>query len=165
MSRVEALARASLVARDAEGFFTRLAAHHRAILAAGITRVVDPTVSSDLLELYQEAVRRGVVRVPTVMLPVSTTGYLDPPGEALDGPVTGTGNGPLRVGPVKLFFDGSACALCLTAWQSLVGFFRTCALAVRQGSLDPVRAWADAAPVAAQRSTGAAVARTREEPS
>src|SRR5437868_2071216 len=67
MSRVESLARANLVARDAEGFLARLARHHRALAAAGITRVVDATVPADLAALYREASRRGLLTVPTVM--------------------------------------------------------------------------------------------------
>lgn len=141
MSRVEALARASLVARDAEGFFERLSAHHAALLAEGITRVVDATVPGDVITLYREAARRGLVRVPTVMMPVSTTGYLETPWEALDGPVTGTEEGPLTFGPVKLVFDGApVCSMCLSPWQSFAVFLRTVAISLRQRSLDAVRA-------------------------
>lgn len=114
MSRVESLARANLVARDPDGFLERLARHHRELVAAGITRVVDATVPADLVTLYREAEQRGLLTVPTVMMPVSSRGYLEPPWEALEGPVTGEMNGHLGVGPVKLIFDGApACAMCL----------------------------------------------------
>ena len=140
MSRVESLARANLAAHDAEGFFTRLAAHHRAMLAAGITRVVDATVPIDLATLYREAARRGVIRVPTVMFPVSATGYLEAPWDALDGPVTGDGDELLSVGPVKLVLDGApGCAMCLSWMQVAGAMVNTWALALRQRSIDPLR--------------------------
>ncbi len=140
MSRVESLARASLVATDTEGFLARLAQHHRAMAAAGITRVVDATVPADLAVLYREAARRGLLTVPTVMLPVSTTGYLETPWDALDGPVTGEVEGPLTVGPLKLVFDGApVCAMCLGWWQSAGVMVNTMAMCVRHGSFDAVR--------------------------
>lgn len=141
MSRVETLARASLVAHDAEGFFDRLAAHHRAIAASGITRVFDATVPGDLAAMYREAARRGLLLVPTVMMPVSTSGYLETPWDALEGPVTGETDGLLSIGPLKLVLDGApGCAMCLGVWQSVGVLAGAFALAARRGSLDPVRA-------------------------
>jgi hypothetical protein len=141
MSRVESRARASLVAADVEGFLARLAQHYAALAAAGITRVVDCTVPGDLAALYREAARRGQMLVPTVMMPVSTTGYLEAPWDVLDGPVTGEEAGPLSVGPIKLVLDGApACAMCLGWWQAAGAVVRTWALALRRGSLDPMRA-------------------------
>jgi predicted amidohydrolase YtcJ len=148
ISRLETLARASLVARDVEGFFARLAAHHRALAAAGITRVVDAAVPVDLLTLYREAARRGELLVPTVVMPVGAAGYLEPPWDALEGATSGT---PLSddsltrdllvVGPLKLIFDGApTCAMCLSARQSIGVFFRSWAMAIRRRSLDPIRA-------------------------
>ena len=140
MSRVETLARGSLCAHDLEGFVTRLAEHHRAMAAAGITRVVDATVPTDVIVLYREAARRGLLTVPTIMFPVSTSGYLETPWEALDGPKTGHEEGPLTVGPVKLVFDGApGCAMCLGWWQVAGGTLHAWAMALRQGSLAPVR--------------------------
>lgn len=140
MSRVESLARTSLIARDAEGFLARLARHYRALAAAGVTRVVDCTVPADVALLYREAARRGDVIVPTVMMPVSTTGYLEAPWDALDGPPTGEEHGPLTVGPVKLVLDGApGCAMCLGWWQATSAMVRTWAIALRRRSLDPVR--------------------------
>ncbi len=140
MSRVEALARPDLASYDVEGVLDRMAAHYRRLVAAGITRVGDTAVPVDLLPLYRESARRGDVLVPTVICPVSSTGYLEAPWDVLDGPVTGHEEGPLRIGPVKLVFDGApGCALCLTWWQGLRSLARTVALAVRTGSLDPVR--------------------------
>jgi predicted amidohydrolase YtcJ len=141
MSRVERLARASLCASDAEGFFTRVGEHYRALAAAGITCVVDAAVPGDLGALYREAHARGKVTLPTVLMPVSTTGYLEAPWDALDGPPTGTQDGLLSVGPVKLILDGApSCAICLSWWQFAGVALSMLALCVRRGSLDPVRA-------------------------
>lgn len=140
MSRVEALARRALCARDADGFLERLGRHYRALLACGITHVVDTAVPADLATLYEEAQRRGLVTLPTVLMPVSTTGYLDAPGDVLQGPGTGTRNGMLSVGPVKLIIDGApGCAMCLSWWQTAGVAISTWAMSVRQRSFDPVR--------------------------
>ncbi|MEI8254459.1 MAG: amidohydrolase family protein, partial [Deltaproteobacteria bacterium] len=140
MSRVETLARASTVAHDAEGFLSRLGRHHRDMAAAGITRVVDATVPADLAVLYREAARRGLLAIPTVMMPVSTSGYLETPWDALDGPVTGHEEGPLVVGPLKLVFDGApGCAMCLDWWQAAGATLGSMAMSVRDRSLDPMR--------------------------
>ncbi len=140
MSRVETLERESLAAHDLEGFLTRLAHHHREMAAVGITRVVDATVPGDVIALYREAARRGLLTVPTILFPVSTTGYLEAPWDALSGPVTGHEEGLLRIGPVKLVFDGApGCALCLSWLQAAGTSVRSWAMAVQRGSLDPLR--------------------------
>ncbi|CAN5501078.1 amidohydrolase [soil metagenome] len=165
MSPVERRARASLVARDPEGFLGRLGAHHRALAAAGITRVIDATVPADLVTLYREASRRGLLLVPTVMMPVSTQGYLEAPWEALDGPPTGESAGDLLViGPVKLVFDGApGCAMCLGWLQTAGIFLRACAMAVEQGSLDALRTTMSVAPrLGAQIRTGIQIYRREE---
>lgn len=141
MSRVETLARASALTHDTEGFLSRLARHHREMAAVGITRVVDATVPAELATLYREADRRGLLAVPTVMMPVSTTGYLEAPWDAMDGPVTGAEDGQLTVGPLKLIVDGApACAMCLDWWQAAGALLGSLAISVRRGSLDSVRA-------------------------
>ncbi|MEZ4222276.1 MAG: amidohydrolase [Polyangiaceae bacterium] len=147
MSRVETLARASAVAQDAEGFFARLAEHYRNLVAAGITRIVDATVPADLAALYREADRRGLIPVPTVMMPVSLQGYLEAPWDAMDGPSTGEASGNLTVGALKLVFDGApACAMCLGIWQMAGTMIGTFARAVSDRSLDALRATMSVAP-------------------
>src|SRR5690606_18757073 len=96
MSRVEALARPDLARHDAEGFLERIAAHYRGMVAAGITRVADTAVPIDLMPLYREAAARGEVLVPTIVCPVSATGYLEAPWDVLKSDVTGEEEGPLR---------------------------------------------------------------------
>ena len=143
MGRVEGLARSSLVARDAEGMLARLRDHYRALVAVGITRVVDCAVTPDLATIYRELARRGDVLAPTVMMPVAGTTFLDAPWDALEGPPTGSdgsADDPLVTGPVKLIFDGAPeCAMCMTVWQSMAAVFSAFALSIRRGTLDPVR--------------------------
>ena len=140
MSRAESLARASLIARDVRGFFERLAHHHDALLRVGITRVVDATVPTDLATLYAEAHRAGYLRVPTTIMPVSVTGWLETPWDALEGPVTGDGDAMLDYGPLKLVFDGApACAMCLGWWQVAGASVNAMAMTIRQGSFDAMR--------------------------
>ncbi len=140
MSRVEALARSNLLTNHAEAFFARLERHHRAIVASGITRIADATVPVDMVRLYREADRRGHLTVPTVIMPVSTTGYLETPWDALDGPVTGEREGLLQFGPLKLVFDGApGCAMCLSWWQSAGVTVNTWKISAQLRSFDPVR--------------------------
>ena len=140
MSPVESLARRSLISTDAESFLLRLASHHQAMAAVGLTRVVDATVPGDLGALYRVADQRGLLLVPTVMMPVSTSGYLEAPWDVLDGPVTGHQEGMLEVGPVKLVLDGApTCAMCLSWWRGAGSMLSAWALSARQGSLDPIR--------------------------
>ncbi len=147
MSRVEARARPDLAQHDAAGILTRMKEHYQALVRVGLTRVVDAAVPAELFTLYRELARRGDVLVPTHVCPVSTTGYLEEPWDALEGPTTGHVEGPLTVGPVKLVFDGApGCSMCLTWWQSIGASVRTMALALRLGSWDPVRTMLSAAP-------------------
>ncbi|HVJ90464.1 MAG TPA: amidohydrolase [Labilithrix sp.] len=152
MSRAERRARESLIATDVEGFFERLAAHYRALVAAGITRVVDATVPTDLAVLYREANRRGLLTIPTVIMPVSTTGYLEAPWDALESTPTGETEGALEIGPVKLVFDGApSCAMCLGWWQTGGVFVRTLAMSLRQGTLAPIKVSLSLAPRIGQK--------------
>ncbi|MCA8921310.1 MAG: amidohydrolase family protein, partial [Planctomycetes bacterium] len=140
ISRVEALARPDLAAHDLEGYLARMAAHYRELAAVGITGVADTCVPLDLIPLYYEAARRGHVLVPTLMCPVSASGYLEEPWDVLEGPHPGAAEGPLEVGPVKLVFDGApGCSMCLGPWQALATMLRTVGASLARGSLDPLR--------------------------
>lgn len=141
LSRVESLARASLVAHDAAAFLARMAAHHRTLAAAGVTLAVDAAVPSDLAALYREAARRGLLLVPTVLMPVSTAGWLEEPWDVIQAAAEEEPHELLLAGPLKLVFDGGTqgCSLCLSMWNSLVVLLRTWALCLRRGSLDPAR--------------------------
>jgi predicted amidohydrolase YtcJ len=86
------------------------------------------------------------------MMPVSTTGYLEAPWDALEGSVTGEQDGLLSVGPLKLVFDGAnSCAMCLSWWQLAGSIVSTLALTVRQGSLDSARLGMSGSPRAGRR--------------
>ncbi|MCC6217144.1 MAG: amidohydrolase [Polyangiaceae bacterium] len=147
MSRVETLARADLVAHDADAFVERLREHHRGLVAVGITHVIDAAVPPDLRALYEEAARRQALLVPTTMMPVSLDGYLEPAWGALGGPVTGAGEGVLRIGPLKLILDGApACAMCLRFWQAAGAAASAVLAAARAAHLDPLRAMLSVAP-------------------
>jgi predicted amidohydrolase YtcJ len=140
MSRVEAMARTDLLARDVEGYLERMAHHYRSLVSVGITSVADTAVPLDLLPLYRDCARRGDVLVPTSVCLTSANGYLEEPWDLLDAPKTGEEIGPLTIGPVKLVFDGApVCSMCLGWWQFLRVAVRTCLLAMELGSLAPIR--------------------------
>jgi hypothetical protein len=104
-SPAEAAVEARLLARP--GFAERPAAHGRRLLAAGITRVADATVSPRVEARYAALAAAGRLPLPVVMLPVGARGYLAPPVDRLDGLATGARIAPdLLVGPLKLFADG-----------------------------------------------------------
>jgi predicted amidohydrolase YtcJ len=141
MSRVESLARSGLIAHDAEGFYRRLSRHQKALLSAGITHIADATVPTDCITLYREANRRGLLIGGFTVMPVSITGYLEEPWDALDSPRAGEVEGRLHFGPIKLVFDGApGCSLCLGWWQTFGTMINTWSMALRQRSLDPLRA-------------------------
>ncbi len=147
MSRVETLARRNALARDPDDFLERLGQHNRSLAAVGITRVVDAAVPLDLAVLYREADARGLLAVPTVLMPVSASGYLEAPWDVLDGSVTGEQRGLLTTGPVKLVFDGApGCSMCLSWWQSAGTALSTFAQCVKERSFDPMRTTLSAKP-------------------
>ncbi len=149
MSPVESRARRALLARDAEGFLGRLGAHHHALAAEGITRLADATVPRDLFPIYREAAARGLLVVPTILMPVSTKGYLEAPWDLVEdvGVDLGTPGDVLQLGPIKLVFDGApGCAMCLGWLQTAGTLLSALALAVEQGNLDPLQAAMSVAP-------------------
>jgi predicted amidohydrolase YtcJ len=141
LSRVEELARKSIAARDGAGFIARLARYEERLFAVGITGVADPMVTPEVERLFREAKRCGSMRMPFVLMPIDEGGYLVPPTQRLDGPPTGEGNDELRIGPLKLVFDGGdACAMCLTAGQAMQASLMTIGQVIATRSLAPVRA-------------------------
>jgi predicted amidohydrolase YtcJ len=72
-------------------------------LAAGLTSICDPQVTSRELTAYREARRRGVLRVRTTCLPLSS--QLDEyEAIGLTGPF---GDDKLRIGGMKFYTDGA----------------------------------------------------------
>lgn len=147
MSPLEQLARADLVAFDAEEIVQRLGAHSAQAFCVGLTHVADAAVPVDLIRLYEQAHLRGVARIPTTLMPVSIRGWLEVPTDVIELELEKPKARTLRLGPVKMVFDGAhACAMCLGVWQSAVVFMRTAAISIREGTLVPLRATASMAP-------------------
>ncbi|GII77091.1 amidohydrolase [Sphaerisporangium rufum] len=99
-----------------EDFVEGLALAGRAVAADGLTSLTEPGVGHGLagnaswdIAAFQEAVRRGVLPQRVTVMPGSPNLHeLDPGRFGLDlGVGTGLGDDRLRVGPVKLFTDGS----------------------------------------------------------
>lgn len=81
--------------------------------AMGITGVIDPAVTLDELAAYREAHRRGELSLRVVAMPWPQLGSDAVPGvddalavlAGIDG-VTGDGDERLRLGPIKVYYDG-----------------------------------------------------------
>ncbi len=87
-----------------------LDAASRAYLQAGLTTVCDPQVTRRELAVYREAHRCGVLRLRTVMMPLSN--HLEEYAAiGLAGPF---GDDRLRIGALKLYADGTLIGG--TAW-------------------------------------------------
>lgn len=141
MSLPESLAHSDLLGRDRAGFLARLASYEQQLLVAGITRLADPTVSPREEALYQQARQGGHLRLPVLMMPVGQQGFLVPPWDRLDGPVTGHGPEQLQLGPLKLFMDGGdRCAVRLRPGQALAASIDVLLSAGRDRTLAPLRA-------------------------
>ena len=147
MSRVEALARASLLEHDSGPFLDRMATHYRALVERGITRVVDTAVPLDLFAMFQRSVDRGDIIVPTHLCPTSIGGWLEEPTDVIAAAGEFALQPPLHMGPVKLVFDGAPqCAMCLSWWKSFGVAARATLLSLQLGSLDPIRSSMSVAP-------------------
>lgn len=94
--------------------------------AMGFTGVVDPAVSLPELAGYREAHRRGLLTIRVVAMPWPELGSPAVPDldaalallGTIDG-VTGDGDDRLRLGPVKIYYDGEGMkgqALLETPW-------------------------------------------------
>ncbi len=141
----EARARASRMARNVDAILDHFLEYERELFAVGITRLADPTVSSDLAVLYRRARAERGLRIPVVMMPSSDRGILDPPWDRLDGSTTGEGDDGLRVGALKLILDGgNRCAMCLGPGQAVGVALRTLASVLLRRSVDAVRFARDA---------------------
>jgi predicted amidohydrolase YtcJ len=83
----------------------------RAYHAAGLTGVMDPGVTPEMLRLYQLLWQRGELTMRTVAMPLADSSL--PLQDNLDriahaGVATGFGDARLKLGGVKLFLDGGA---------------------------------------------------------
>ena len=136
---VERLARADRLVRD-RGIVDRLVRQQGELFATGITRICDPTVPSDVMAILRAARAGADFVLPVVMMPVSDTGYLVPPWDALEAMRPGDGPEDLRVGPLKVFSDGANnCALCIRPLQLVHAFASTLAHMISRRTLAPLR--------------------------
>jgi predicted amidohydrolase YtcJ len=139
ISAVETRARADRIKRD-DGLVGRIIRAQEGLFAAGITRICDPTVPSDLAAVYRAARATGEFVLPVVMMPVSDAGYLVPPFDCLETVRTGEGPEDLRVGPLKVFMDGANnCALCISPLQLVSSVAATIGRVLTRRSLAPIR--------------------------
>lgn len=88
-----------------------LAAIQRAYHAAGLTGIMDPGVTPEIMRVYQSLWARDALTVRSVLMPLADASR--PLAETLDriehaGLVTGFGDARLKLGGVKLFLDGGA---------------------------------------------------------
>lgn len=79
--------------------------------AAGLTGIMDPGVTPEMMRLYQMLWQRGELTVRLVLMPLADSSL--PLQENLDriahaGLATGFGDARLKLGGVKLFLDGGA---------------------------------------------------------
>lgn len=79
--------------------------------AAGLTGIVDPGVSPEMMRLYQRLWQRGDLSMRCVLMPLADSSL--PLQDNLDriahaGMATGFGDARLKLGGVKLFLDGGA---------------------------------------------------------
>jgi hypothetical protein len=146
-SRAYQLAVADLLARDPEAVSGRLFDYEEQLFRVGITRVGDPGVPPAHEAIYRRALERGSLRMPILMLPASAEGLLCPPYDRLAGPRTGEGPEHLRVGPLKLFFDGAnRCAMRLSIAQAAGTAARMIGRAIASRSLAAFRGANDMGP-------------------
>jgi predicted amidohydrolase YtcJ len=118
MGPVEVMATKELIARDEKAFLERIKSNEKMLFSFGVTRIADLVVPPPMEALYRILHQEKQLQMPVVMMPVGSAGYLNPPLDRLDGSRTGEGDETLRVGPMKMFFDGAnRCGVCLSMGQ------------------------------------------------
>ena len=92
---------------NTEEYADIIEARAKELLTYGITSVHDPGVTPAAETAYQYLYSHKRLPVSVLMMPHGRMLFDNQLGSCLDGPVTGTGDEFLRVGPVKLFADGA----------------------------------------------------------
>ncbi|MEW6280478.1 MAG: amidohydrolase family protein, partial [Candidatus Eremiobacterota bacterium] len=147
LRRPEGLARRAVVNRNLHRFPDFLGKYEERLFRVGITRIHDPVVPPDLLELYRYAVERKRLRLPCVVSPLAPGAQLDTAEEWLDHGQMGEGSELLRIGPAKFILDGAErCHLCLSPYQLVFILVEAARRAVRNRSLEPLYALARVRP-------------------
>jgi predicted amidohydrolase YtcJ len=91
---------------DPENYAKLIEKHANELLTFGITAIQDPGVTPSAEAAYNILANEGRLPVSVLMMPHGEAMLDNQEINFLDGPVTGTGDEWLRVGPVKLFADG-----------------------------------------------------------
>jgi predicted amidohydrolase YtcJ len=92
--------------QDPERCADLFAARARVLLRDGITCVHDAACAPAAERVYQAMHKAGTLPIAVLVMPHAAGILAGLDGARLEGPVTGTGDEQLRVGPVKLFADG-----------------------------------------------------------
>jgi predicted amidohydrolase YtcJ len=145
-ARLHMIAQTALVDRDPDSVYRQLRRYQNDLVAVGITRVCDATVSPCHEQLYQQARDNGCLTMPIVKMVASALGILCPPWDRLEtsGPRTGEGPEHLRTGPLKLFFDGAnRCMFRMTIGQLAAVTLRILWRALRSRSTGVLRSTGD----------------------
>jgi predicted amidohydrolase YtcJ len=137
---VEAIARREMIERNQQRMLVELGPYQDRLFRYGITCVCDAAVPPQSEALYERALAEGRLRIPIVMMPISDKGIGLPPHDRLEGRVTGEGSELLKVGPLKLVFDGaSRCAMCLSPWQVIAATAVVIGSSISSLSFAPIR--------------------------
>jgi predicted amidohydrolase YtcJ len=114
----------------------------------GIVGAAEPGLSPTELAVYQEAWARGTLTLRTLAMPLVDTAVAPETFLAGLGTVTGFGDERLRVGPLKVYFDGTGgfgTALLGRDWPGNPGYHGTqvCSTATFQALVDhcAARGW------------------------
>lgn len=110
--------------------------------SVGITRIGDPQVTSIIEDFYYQMEKSGTLKMPVVMFPISDINIFRPAWDKLDHSPTGQGSDILKVGPLKLLFDGAGiyAASRLTKRQAAVSFFTMLSLALKNNPFEILKA-------------------------
>ncbi|RBM06277.1 amidohydrolase [Streptomyces sp. PT12] len=133
---------------DRDALHAALAEGQAHLHSLGVVGAAEPGLVPAELAVYQEAWARGTLTLRTLAMPLVDTAL--PPEEFLAGlgTVTGFGDERLRIGPLKVYFDGTGgfgTALIGREWPGRPGYHGTqvCSTATFQALVDhcAARGW------------------------
>jgi predicted amidohydrolase YtcJ len=119
-------------------------AHQERMLSYGFTYLCDACAPPEFEELYRNLARSGDIKIPMTVCPTGADGFFVLPSDRLDGAPTGEREGPLVLGPLKIFMDGATrCAVELRAMGTLRAAAREAVRGLRSRNLATVAMLAD----------------------
>ncbi|PZF82161.1 amidohydrolase [Jiangella anatolica] len=113
---------------DADELHAALAEAQTYLHSLGVVGAAEPGLSPAELAVYQEAWARGTLTLRTLAMPLVDTAVAPEEYLAGLGTVTGFGDERLRVGPLKVYFDGTGgfgTALLGRDWPGRPGYHGT----------------------------------------